>query len=449
MTGLAQSRSNSAGKAVAGTTALPVVPTTSSRLVTGLSTLIVAFLILMVFASATGLTPYTYALLAIGASITSLALISLMRIRLTSTIISWLLFAVIAGIAALRSGDIPFTMLATIVLGILLTANFGWEGSLTKSIAFISVPFAVVTIAMYLSDGVTAQVISSLPLSDAIPGDYRSGATTHYTLNGILLSLGTLCLAPYAFTRSPRRAIWITLLVIVAFALVLTTKRAHIAFAVLSLLLTYVMIGAAGNKRVRRLFNAAAISAASFACAIPLATYIPAMSRVVDRFIQATGDESFNGRRAFYDVALSLWTDAPIVGQGWGTFTPAFNRTGAGLVFINQGFESINAHNVYLQLLAETGIVGLAAFLIAAITTLVCGVRLIRSSDQGYMSPRIQPLVASSALQFFFLLYCLTGNPLYDLTFFVPYFISCSIIWSYQVMEQRSTRILNARSHID
>lgn len=64
-------------------------------------------------------------------------------------------------------------------------------------------------------------------------------------------------------------------------------------------------------------------------------------------------------RVALLRAAWRMFLDQPLVGQGlntYGTAMPAFQH--------QVGFYSINPHNYYLQMLAETGLIGLVAFLI-------------------------------------------------------------------------------------
>lgn len=66
-------------------------------------------------------------------------------------------------------------------------------------------------------------------------------------------------------------------------------------------------------------------------------------------------------RLALWQSAWSIFTDHPLFGTGWGTFAEAYQRGGFSLET-----GSRFAHNLFLQLLAETGLVGLSLFLLAA-----------------------------------------------------------------------------------
>jgi lipopolysaccharide/colanic/teichoic acid biosynthesis glycosyltransferase len=66
-------------------------------------------------------------------------------------------------------------------------------------------------------------------------------------------------------------------------------------------------------------------------------------------------------RSVMWSAAADLFVDHPIVGAGLGRF-PAFYTTVPGAT------SAENAHNFYLQILAETGVVGFAAFAVLALT---------------------------------------------------------------------------------
>lgn len=66
-----------------------------------------------------------------------------------------------------------------------------------------------------------------------------------------------------------------------------------------------------------------------------------------------------NGRAGLWGAAWNCFLDSPVFGNGWGSYTLAIK--GAGFC------HATNAHNIYLQILCETGVVGFvligAAFL--------------------------------------------------------------------------------------
>ena len=90
----------------------------------------------------------------------------------------------------------------------------------------------------------------------------------------------------------------------------------------------------------------------------------------------------------------------------------------------------MSAHDVYLQLLAETGIIGLVLFLVPAVSTLVVAMRrsVAHRGEKPYEDSFC--LWACVGAQIFFLVYCFSGNPLYDPQCYIPYFMSCVVVFA-------------------
>lgn len=73
-------------------------------------------------------------------------------------------------------------------------------------------------------------------------------------------------------------------------------------------------------------------------------------------------DVSSLDRRAIWQVAVRMIKDKPIFGHGLSTFMGNFARYGKDYYYLKHGIIPY-AHNCYLQIAAETGIVGLVSFL--------------------------------------------------------------------------------------
>lgn len=92
-----------------------------------------------------------------------------------------------------------------------------------------------------------------------------------------------------------------------------------------------------------------------------------------------TGDIS-NGRSHFWSVALKIIADYPILGTGLDSFGAAFTRydTWNGTVRVEQ------AHNDYLQILADAGIFGLLCVLSFIILLFKTSLRIITKSSDNF-----------------------------------------------------------------
>lgn len=90
-----------------------------------------------------------------------------------------------------------------------------------------------------------------------------------------------------------------------------------------------------------------------------------------------TEGESTQGRLSAYSEALRAWESRPVTGIGLGNYG-AFSKQ-----YPNPENESIAdiVNNQYLELLAETGLIGLIAFLLIFATVIVRGVVAYRATD--------------------------------------------------------------------
>ena len=81
-------------------------------------------------------------------------------------------------------------------------------------------------------------------------------------------------------------------------------------------------------------------------------------------------DTILNDRMAFWKSAIEVFRENPVFGHGVGTAQEMMNQEQQKVLewsdqWVN--YSNFNAHNLYLQLMIETGIVGIALFLLAVV----------------------------------------------------------------------------------
>lgn len=120
-------------------------------------------------------------------------------------------------------------------------------------------------------------------------------------------------------------------------------------------------------------------------------------------------DTSFRFRLFVWTTMARAWTEAPLLGHGPGSFAAVFEE--------RTGLERIAPHNDYLGVLVESGVVGLALFLVIQISV---SVTLLRARFGGVM-----PGLIASVLVIFVATNVLNAinNPLYYLDLQV-------VVWS-------------------
>lgn len=304
-----------------------------------------------------------------------------------------------------------------------------WVGSCLKVVVAFSLFHAACTFLFWLVPSLYPPVKVAFFSSSYMASDYRSGFTAHYSTNSIYLSLGLVCWA-CGLTGCRAKVQPKNLLagLVLLLALLLTTKRGPLIAAVASISVCYLYVNR--KKFTGTLLKAlVAVFVAVITVAV-LATFVPGIHVTLERFVELSVDDTGNGRSDLYDCAWDMFYASPLFGSGWGSYGKYVATTPLGVMYDEIGFASMSAHNVYLQLLAETGVVGLVCFAAPALASLFYAAH--RSGVNGDPMPYGDPfcLWACVGLQIFFLIYCLSGNPLYDPQCYIPYFISVVAVFA-------------------
>ena len=313
----------------------------------------------------------------------------------------------------------------------------GWERVALMCIALFGLFYALATIVLWivpdLYDAYVYPYLSSKTATEetTLTG-YKAGLTTNYSTNGMYIALGLV--ACFALSLKGGRT-WQVATLVALFALLLTTKRAHLAFGVAAMAAVYFVWGS--QKKAGTFAKFLGVAAL-----LLLALYIASFFNedilaVFERFSSLSDDDSFGGRSGFYELCLSMWGDSPLIGNGWRSFSVEFYKTPESWSYAANGFSAMDAHNVYLQVLAEEGLVGELLFLVVLVGGIVAAVRrllLLNEVDaaraDGSLKGNRSVVAGALMIQLFFAAYCITGNPLYDIQMYVPWLFSIGMAYA-------------------
>ncbi len=216
------------------------------------------------------------------------------------------------------------------------------------------------------------------------------------------LAYGLLLFWPLALLslrQHPRRPeLWL-FAVSIAIGLVLTQSRTVQAFS--ALLLFFNVFQASSGRRRKALMGVLLLGAT-------LVVSTPNLVR--DRFMETFSAQGLDRHSSYADDRLAFWhvhflliQERPLIGHGWGMDdayrTPYYERIG-----LPNFIKPYGAHNVFIQILAEGGIIGLAFFLLwlSSLIWFVC-----TGLDPFCRSLGLQSLIA-------FFLASLTQNTMQD-----------------------------------
>ena len=252
---------------------------------------------------------------------------------------------------------------------------------------------------------------------------YRSGLTSHYSTNGMLIELGLLSSFSLLSSNEKKHKIFFGVYLL---ALVLTTKRAHLFFGLAACMTGYWF--SSRNKSISKRMKYVLLIVLLLVIWYIAAQFFPDLGRTLVRF-EITEDTL---RQSYRIICIELFQQHPLLGNGWEAFTNYLYGTYLGDSLVSWENTTQNAHNVYFQVLAEQGFIGEILFLAAVLITFLYSVKKLLQINQveSQDTDRSSDLIClrlTIAIQTFFILYCLTGNPLYDNIIYIPLFLSFGI----------------------
>lgn len=306
----------------------------------------------------------------------------------------------------------------------------GWHDLLLRVILTAGIIYAILTVWLAFDGGTYRNVVVNLyPNTKSVLlrlyAEHKyAGITDHYSTNGMVLANAIIAawayLAVSKRNKMPNIRKDILAFLCILVGLVLTAKRAHLLFTAVACFLAYYI----ATKKERHHGSKTFIMLLS-ACAVIVAAYlfIPQVRQVISRFFEMSEDTNIESRYIFWGLAWDAFRKNWLFGIGWfgyrNQIASLANYTG-------------HCHNVYIQLLCETGVVGFSIFLMWFIGSIVIAGLMAYRYFLKAMSPALKvSLLFCLSYQIYFLLYCYSGNPLFDVYQYPLYFVSCIVPMYY------------------
>ncbi|WP_028520051.1 O-antigen ligase family protein [Ruminococcus flavefaciens] len=195
-------------------------------------------------------------------------------------------------------------------------------------------------------------------------------------------------------------------------ALLLTQKRSFMIGIFFSTAITVLLF----NKNLKKKIRVLLLTLISGSILIYiLYLCLPAMTIFLERIFE--NDDVLSGREAYYDVMKNWISESMLLGKGIGTCNGTFG---------------VGGHNCYLQLLSETGIIGCILFANLTVPCVIKAVKmlLIYWNDPSYYQKNIENVeyLLSSVISIVLILfYAFFGNPFYDFTFCLTFYVLLTI----------------------
>lgn len=295
-----------------------------------------------------------------------------------------------------------------------------WPNKLVGLLCFCSIIYIIGTILFWVFPQFYDAMVSYWGYypNGSEMGKYgcRPGFADNHSANGsycviLFLITGARIITNTLEKKEKKKNILLFLLSIAA--VLLTTKRAHLIFGFGVLLVVYFFFSP--QRKTGKIFKLLSVVVVALII-LEIVKDIPVFSELFEEFGDQGGDIS-NGRYLYWLYALQLFSNNKLFGIGWLGFR--FNSNGLikGTNTGNIGY--VDAHNVYVQLLCEVGIIGALFVIFVFAHCLFSTIQTYKKYKASLDSNQKQILAISVALQIFCLVYGLTGNFLYDRVFFV------------------------------
>ena len=312
-----------------------------------------------------------------------------------------------------------------------------WQNELYILVQVFTMFYAVMTILTFVSPVLYFKFV--LPLFDiesqkqlikAYQNGFMAGFTDHYSTNGMYLSIGLGAFAA-KLLNNLKSLKNITCTVIMLSALLLTGKRGPLLFSIIAIVFIYYFFKA--NKPKGRILKIISLILLGVIALLIASIWIPQLLNVVNRFFsESDSGDVTAGRGPLYALAYRLFKEKPIFGHGWGSY-PSYYYENLGKYMTVYKYR--HAHNIYLQLLCEVGIVGFTLYVAFFLYNLFNAITLFKAYRKN---EKVFPQSAKNIMPFclfvqvFFILYGMTGNPLYDVATLFPYYFSIMYIDYYK-----------------
>lgn len=244
-------------------------------------------------------------------------------------------------------------------------------------------------------------------IQKAVADGMHSGFACEKSAAAFIMNIGLSCEAATYFTNNKLKRTDIVSVIILVIGLLLTGKRMLLAVPVI-IFTVMLLFSKRRNKSATLLLSLALVIAIVF---IAL-NVMPKSIVVFDRFTMYE-DDTLRGRDLLWTYALLIFKSNPLIGCGFGAYNTLASSlgltTGSGAIW------STNAHNIYIQLLAETGIIGTLLFSIWMFKSLIDAIKLNKIIEVVDTETQHDKVFTYFCIfvQCVILLYGLTGNPIY------------------------------------
>lgn len=375
--------------------------------------------------------------------------------RLNYVQVVLLLFIAFLGINAVVSYDSGITMgyLQVFIVGLLFSVVVNDEDIYIKfkKLCFLTSLFIAITILIELFNNEfcseylwlfgelskSKTAIQAVNKANEIAYGAYSGIAFEKADAAYYMNIGIACLLAKYFSTRKLKKLDGVILIIYGVALLLTGKRMLFLVAVFVSLFLFFVSGV--RKKGQKLLLVILITLGGFILA---ASVVPELMTTFERLGMSSGeDDAMLERYVKWFYALQLFKLHPVIGVGYGTYNDACSLVGYKAAYF--------AHNVYVQMLAEVGIIGTIILIIFIAVNLGITIRYILRKRNAEPSFYMELAFFSLFMQLLVIIYGLSGNVLYYKGQLIMYLIVTGMIHIVIKRERQSIENENLKNGKD
>lgn len=201
-------------------------------------------------------------------------------------------------------------------------------------------------------------------------------------------------------SKNANRVLSIFMMILSYFAIILTGKRSFMLLLPVALIALYILYVREHLKVIHIVF----IMILIVAFCIKSGEIFDLVEKILAKGSNK-GVIELSERGRFWQVALDMFKENPILGTGLNSFDIKFNLSGIRSI----KYDFAGAHNIYIQLLGETGILGIFFYLGAIFSSFFKGIKAVVVNKEAGRITWI-----ALAIGMILLIYGLSGNVIYQ-----------------------------------
>ncbi len=266
------------------------------------------------------------------------------------------------------------------------------------------VPDLIMQFARTFFSGETLEVYISLFKNGAY-----AGFTGQTSINGYFISIA-IAIAVAGILNDKKYTQNTIFLVLFIIALFMTQKRSYLVANIIAFLVVFFKYAIKSKNGYKTFFMFTFFIAVVYLVFM----YSPQTQGIIQKMNSLEKiDDVTNGRSDLWNITLKIWRNKPIFGVGINSIVDRYH---------------MSTHNVYIQLLAEVGIVGFVAYIYLLYVNIKTAFQF-KDENQNIEQRNICDI--SLYMQTVFIIYSFFGNAIYGINFNLLYFIFTAVTDSF------------------